>query len=203
MKTEMELRIGAFASHGGSNLQAILDACGNRLPKVSVALVISNNSDSFALERARKAGVPAFHVSLRQYQDQEQMDEAILGLLQSHGVNFITLCGYMKKMGNRIIDAYSGRIINIHPALLPAYGGKGMFGMHVHEAVLRAGETRTGATVHLVNREYDQGPVLLQEVIRIRKGETPESLRDRVLQVEHRLYVKTLEKISSGEIRLP
>ncbi|MFO7637151.1 MAG: phosphoribosylglycinamide formyltransferase [Clostridia bacterium] len=198
----MGMRIAAFASHGGTNLQAILDACHNKELNASVELVISNNSGSFALERARKAGVPACHMSLRGYGSEEELDKGILGLLEAHDVNLILLCGYMRKLGEPVVRAYEGRILNIHPALLPAHGGRGMYGMNVHQAVVDAGETHSGATVHLVNEAYDEGRILYQEKVRVEEGETPESLRLKVLEVEHRIYVETLRRILNGTIKL-
>ena len=123
--------------------------------------------------------------------------------LLSHHVDLVILAGYMKKIGYQMLDAFRGRIINIHPSLLPKYGGTGMYGMKVHAAVIAAGETETGVTVHVVDRDYDQGPILAQRVIPVETGDTPESLAARVLDTEHAIYVDTLDKLISGEIRLP
>lgn len=196
------LHLGFLASHGGSNMQAILDACRagrlDALPRVA----ISNNSQSGALERARRDGVPAFHVSGATHPGGAE-DGAILRLLRAHGVDTVLLAGYMKKLGPLVLGAYRGRILNIHPALLPKYGGQGMYGMRVHEAVLAAAERKSGATVHLVDSRYDHGPILAQREVPVEPGDSPASLAARVLVQEHTLYVETLQRIAAGEIRLP
>ena len=123
-------------------------------------------------------------------------------MLQRHGVGVVCLAGYMKKLGVEMLAAYRERILNIHPSLLPKFGGRGMYGIRVHEAVLAAGEERSGATIHLVNGEYDQGRILAQEEVSVEAGDTPEMLQPRVLVVEHRLYAATLAQIARGEIDL-
>jgi phosphoribosylglycinamide formyltransferase-1 len=197
------LRLGFFASHEGSNLQAILDACRAGTLAAEPRLVISNNSDSGALRRAREAGVPAYHVSGRTHPDDGVRDEEHLRLLRTHGVNLVVLAGYMKKLGPRALAAYRGRILSIHPALLPKYGGPGMYGERVHEAVLAAGEKETGVTVHLVTADYDAGPLLAQCRVPVLPGDTVQTLRARVLAREHEFFVETLRKIAGGEIALP
>ena len=195
------LHLGFLASHGGSNMQAILDACRagrlDALPRVA----ISNNSESGALQRAQREGVPAFHVSGATHPGGTE-DAAILRLLRAHGVDTVLLAGYMKKLGPLVLDAYRGRILNIHPALLPKYGGQGMYGMRVHEAVLAASEQVSGATVHLVDALYDHGPILAQREVPVEPSDSPASLAARVLVQEHTLYVETLQRIAAGEIRL-
>ncbi len=196
------LKMAVFASHGGSNLQAIIDACRENKINGEVAVVISNNSQSFALQRAKNYGIANYHISSFKYPDPFMLDEAILKILNEHSVNLIVLAGYMKKMGNRILQGYKGRILNIHPALLPKYGGKGMFGLAVHEAVLSSGDKKTGATVHLVEEDYDTGPIVNQREVAVEADDTVQSLADRVLIQEHLLYVDTLMKISRGIIDL-
>ena len=196
------LRLGFLASHGGSNFQAILDAiAGGGLP-ADARLVISNNSASMALERGRKAGLDTLHLSNATHPDPNALDRAVLGALRERGVNLVVLAGYMKKIGPCVLAAFSRRIVNVHPALLPKYGGKGMFGMHVHEAVLSAGERLTGVTVHLVDSDYDRGPILAQAQVAVEPGDTPERLQARVLREEHRLFPETLGRIAMGKIDL-
>jgi phosphoribosylglycinamide formyltransferase-1 len=166
-------------------------------------VVIANNSDAPALERAKRAGVPGCHLSAHTHPDPAQLDEAIAAVLQKHGVNLVVLAGYMKKLGPLTLERYRGRVLNIHPALLPKFGGRGMYGRRVHEAVLAANETVTGVTVHLVDEEYDHGPIVAQRGVPVLKGDTPESLAERVLAVEHEIYVDTLSAIARGEIELP
>ncbi len=196
------LYLGFLASHGGSNMQAIIDACkAGRLAAVP-RIVISNNSDSMALQRARREGIPAYHVSAVTHPDPEAVDAEILRLLRAHDVDLVILAGYMKKLGRATLLAYRGRILNIHPALLPRFGGQGMYGKLVHEAVLASGETTTGVTIHLVDADYDRGPIIAQRRVPVLPGDTADSLAARVLVEEHRLYVETLEKICRGEIEL-
>ncbi len=133
----------------------------------------------------------------------QQLDQAITDALKKHQVDLVVLAGYMKKLGPVTLAAYQGRVINIHPALLPKYGGKGMYGIHVHEAVLAAGETETGVTVHLVDDHYDGGAILAQRRVPVNSDDTADSLAARVLEVEHEFYVETLGKILAGEIELP
>jgi len=196
------LRLGFLASHGGTNMQAILDAVREGRLQAELALVISNNSEAQALERARRAGVPWRHLSSATHPDPEALDQAILGALREHGVNLVVLAGYMKRLGPQTLAGFPNRILNIHPALLPKFGGTGMYGIHVHEAVLAAGETKTGVTIHLVDPDYDHGPILAQHEVDVERGDTPDSLQARVLKVEHQLYSETLQRIATGEIDL-
>jgi len=196
------MNIAVFASGRGSNFQAILDAIhGGRLP-ASISLVVSNNSSAGALEIARAAGIPALHRSLRQFPTQESFDDDLLATLESHRVDLIALAGYMKRLSPRIISRFRNRIVNIHPALLPAFGGPGMYGVHVHEAVLRSGAKISGVTVHVVDEEYDHGFILAQETVRVEPGDTPESLASRVLTLEHDLYPRVLAAFAENRVRI-
>lgn len=196
------MKIGVLASHGGSNLQAIIDACGQGKLDAEVRVVISNNPDSTALRRAAKHAIPNFYRSGKTHPDPVELDAEIARLLQEHGVDLVALAGYMKKVGPVTLRRFAGRILNIHPALLPKYGGTGMYGLRVHEAVLEAGDTTTGVTIHVVDEEYDRGPVVAQCKVAVLPGETPEALAARVLEREHAFYVETLRRIASGEINL-
>lgn len=196
-------KLAFLASHRGSNMQALLDACrGGRLQAEPVA-VISNNADSGALQRARAAGIPAYHLSAATHADPAALDRAIAATLQRHDPDLVLLAGWMKRIGPHTLDAFRGRMLNIHPALLPAHGGRGLYGMRVHEAVIAAGERESGATVHLVDGEYDSGAILAQRRVPVRPGDTAESLAARVLAVEHELYVDTVAGVIAGDIRLP
>ena len=192
------LKLGLLASHSGSNMQAIIDACRSGELSADPCVVVSNNSDSGALVRARTEGIAAYHLSEKTHPG--IVDREIVAVLQRHGVEVVCLAGYMKKLGVEMLAAYRARILNIHPSLLPKFGGRGMYGIRVHEAVLAAGEERSGATIHLVNGEYDQGRILAQEEVSVEAGDTPEMLQTRVLVVEHRLYAATLAQIARGEI---
>lgn len=197
-----KLKLGFLASHGGSNLQAIVDACKAGTLDGEARVVASNSSRSGARTRAEREGIPFYHVSSVTHGDPAALDAAIVAALQTHGVEIVCLAGYMKKLGARTLAAYRGRILNIHPSLLPKFGGRGMYGIRVHEAVLAAGEKESGATVHLIDGEYDHGPVLAQEKVPVCDGDTPELLQARVLEVEHRLYTATLQKVADGFIKI-
>ena len=198
-----KLRLGFLASHGGSNVQAIVDACRAGELHAEPRVAISNNSGSEVLRRAAREGVPGFHLSSKTHPRPGDLDAAIEGVLVDHGVELVVLGGYMRMLGPRVLGRYRGRVLNVHPALLPAYGGRGMYGERVHAAVLAAGERVTGVTVHLVDEEYDQGPIVAQAEVPVLEGDTVESLRLRVLRREHELYPETLQRIATGEIELP
>lgn len=196
------MNIAVFASGRGSNLRAILSAIHNGRLQASISLVVSNNSNAGALEIARAEGIPALHRSLRQFPTQESFDDDLLATLESHRVDLIALAGYMKKLSPRIISRYRNRIVNIHPALLPAFGGPGMYGIHVHEAVLRSGTEISGVTVHLVDEEYDRGLILAQETVCVDPADTPESLAAKVLTLEHDLYPRVLAAFAEDRVRI-
>ena len=195
------LKLGFLASHGGSNMQAIVAACRAGTLEAAPCVVVSNNSKSGALALARAEGIAAYHLSEKTHHG--ALDGAMVEVMRRHGAEEVCLAGYMKRLGAGMLAAYGGRILNIHPALLPKFGGQGMYGMRVHEAVLATGESESGATIHLVEEgEYDQGRVLAQEAVSVEAEDTPELLQRRVLAVEHRLYAVTLQRIACGEIAL-
>ena len=196
------LALGVLASHGGTNLQAIIEACRDGSLRAEIRVVISNNSRAFALERARRAGIPTAHLSSATHPDADDLDHAIADTLRRHGVQLVVLAGYMKLLGSRALSAYRNRTLNIHPALLPKFGGRGMYGERVHAAVLAAGERESGATVHLVDERYDQGPIVAQATAPAFPEDTHETLAARVLEIEHTLYPQTIQRIASGEIDL-
>ena len=196
------IRLGCLASGSGTNLQAIIDAAASGELHADVAVVISNNSTSGALQRVRKTGIPGFHLSGATHPEAAGLDRAILATLQEHKVDVVVLAGYMKMLGPTVLSRYEGRVLNVHPALLPKFGGQGMYGRRVHEAVLASGESVTGATVHVVDAEYDHGPVVAQHEVPVLPNDTAESLSARVLEREHELLVETLQKVATGEIDL-
>jgi phosphoribosylglycinamide formyltransferase-1 len=196
------VKLGFLASGRGSNMQAVIDACKSGRLAAEPRVVISNNSGSGALARADQEGIPRYHLSSRKHPGPAQLDAAILDALLRHEVELVILAGYMKKLGPRTLEHYEGRIINIHPALLPRFGGQGMYGARVHEAVLSAGEQETGVTIHLVDAEYDTGPIVAQCRVPVLADDTAESLAQRLLKQEHRFLVETIAKIVSGEIAL-
>ena len=194
------MKLGILASHEGTTLQAVLDAVADgRLP-ARVAVVVSNNRESGALRRARAAGVPAVHLSSVTHPDPDELDRAIVRTLTDAGADAVLLAGYMKKLGPSVLRAYDGRIVNTHPALLPKFGGKGMYGDRVHEAVLAASEPETGVSVHLVDAEYDTGPVLAQCRVPVLPGDSVATLAARVQAREREFLVDVLAKIAAGEL---
>lgn len=197
------MNLGFLASHNGSNMQAIIAACKAGRLQATPVLVISNNAASGALQRAAREAIPHYHLSAKTHPSPDALERAILDVLLSHQVEIVILAGYMKKLGSQVLARFAGAILNIHPALLPKFGGPGMYGAHVHEAVLAAGETESGASVHLVDEGYDSGPVIAQARVPVLPGDTPQTLAARVLQAEHELFPAVLQQIASGEIRIP
>lgn len=196
------MKLGFLASHGGSNMQAIVDACTSGLLKAEVRVVISNNADSLALQRARDQHIRVAHLSSRTHPDPQELDAEIAGTFSRNDVDLVLLAGYMRKVGPITLAQFPQRILNIHPALLPKYGGEGLYGRRVHEAVLASGDRTTGVTIHLVDEEYDRGPVVAQCEVEVLPGDSVETLAARVLEQEHKLYVNTLIKIAEGELDL-
>jgi phosphoribosylglycinamide formyltransferase 1 len=193
---EPAFRFGVLASGGGSNLQSLIDAYNAGHLVARPVLVISNNSKAFALERARQHGIPVLHLSSATHPDARELDRTILRSLEEYGAECVVLAGYMKKLGSGVLSRYRNRIFNIHPAILPDFGGVGMYGMHVHRAVIESGATTSGPTVHLVNEEYDEGPILAQRQIDVLPDDTPEILQQRVLEAEHSIYPETLDAVA-------
>ena len=196
------MNIAVFASHGGSDLQAIIDGCKDHKINAKVVAVISNNSDSMALQRTSNEKIPAYHLSAKKSGSEDNLAKEILDVLSRHGVDMIFLAGYMRMLHISVLEQYNNRIFNIHPALLPKFGGKGMYGMNVHKAVIEAGETETGVTIHRVNAAYDSGEIVAQTKVPVMEGDTPEMLAARVLAREHEFLVEVLSDISEGKIAI-
>jgi len=194
-------RICVFASGRGSNLQAILDGVEEGRLNCEIVFVMSNNSSSGALEIARKKNIPAYHLSERVFH-KNNFEESLIDLLEKHKPDLIVLAGYMKLVPISVIRRFENRIINIHPALLPKFGGKGMYGMNVHNAVFQAGEKVSGVTIHIVNENYDEGKIIYQEKIDISDCKSPEEIAEKVLKLEHKVYPEVIQKIIEGKIKL-
>ena len=197
-----KLRIGVFASGRGSNFRAILEAIEEGRLDAEVRLLLSNVSDSGAMKLAAEWDVPTACVSSQAFASRDLFVKAMLETLEEHGVKLIALAGYMKKVPSEVVSAYRHRIVNIHPALLPSFGGKGMYGHHVHEAVLAHGCKVTGVTVHIVDEAYDRGPIVAQRCVPVEEEDTLESLAERVLKVEHRIYAETLQLFAEGRVEV-
>ena len=200
--TPQPLRIGVLASGAGTTLQAVMDAIDAGELPAAIAVVISNNSHSRALERAVRHSLPRKHLSSLTHHDARSLDAAIRDTLLKHKPNLVLLAGYMKKLGPATLAAFSGRIINTHPALLPKHGGKGMYGARVHAAVLAQGDKVTGVSVHVVDSDYDTGRVIGQREVKVEPGDDVRSLTERVQRAEREFLVYVLQRIASGAIAL-
>lgn len=196
------LRLGVLVSGTGTNLQALLDACRSGEVPAEVAVVISNVPDAFALERARRAGVPAVVLDHRTFPTKAAFDAALRETLGAYGVDLVCLAGFLRILSPSFVAAFAGRMVNIHPALLPAFGGKGMYGDRVHKAVLASGVRQSGCTVHFVTEEPDAGPIIVQGVVPVQDGDTPMTLAARVRKEEMRLYPLAVRLFAEGRLRI-
>ena len=191
-------KLGILVSGRGSNMNAIIDACERGYLLANVEIVISDNPDAEALIIAKERKISTIHFDTPVCKNLRLLDTSIYEVLRNYEVDFVLLAGYMKMIGPLVLSAFEGKILNIHPSLLPKYGGQGMYGINVHRAVIDAGEKKSGATIHLVNSDYDKGKILGQKSVIVDKDETPDSLAKKVLKIEHSLYVETLKKIIEG-----
>ena len=179
----MKTRIAVLVSGGGTNLQALLDAeAAGRIPHGEIVLVVSNKPGAYALERAKKAGVPAAVVSKQECGSQAAFEQRLQGILELDGVDMIILAGFMSILSQEFTAKWPNRILNVHPSLIPAFCGAGYYGLRVHEAALARGGKVTGATVHMVNEIPDGGPIVLQKAVEVLPGDTPETLQRRVME---------------------
>ena len=196
------LRIGVMVSGGGTNLQAIMDAMDSgRITNTELAVVISNNANAYALERARLRGIEAVCISPREYETRDAFNEAFLAKVDGYQLDLIVLAGFLVAIPAAMIQKYPNRIINIHPSLIPSFCGVGYYGLKVHEAALKRGVKITGATVHFVDEGTDTGPILLQKAVEVKPGDTPEILQRRVMEeAEWVLLPKAIDMIANGEI---
>ncbi|MGL4363073.1 MAG: phosphoribosylglycinamide formyltransferase [Cellulosilyticaceae bacterium] len=191
-----KLKLAVLVSGSGSNLQKIIDAVKNHTLQSEIVCVISNKEDAYGLERARINNIPSIFINPKE----EEYDNKMLDVLKEYDVDLVVLAGYLKIVPKTMTECYKGKIINIHPSLLPKYGGKGYYGIHVHEAVIANKETESGATVHYVDHGIDTGDILLQEKVIVMEGDTPETLQQRVLiEVEHKILVQAIKMIEERE----
>ena len=184
----MKTRLALFASGSGTNVQRIIDHFRDNA-RIEVAAVYCNNPEAYVLERADKLGIPT-----RVFDREELKSGDVLGMLVADHIDWVILAGFLWLIPDNLLEAYPGRIINIHPALLPAYGGKGMYGHHVHEAVVKNGEKESGITVHFVDEKYDEGEPIFQARVPLEAGESPESLAEKIHKLEHTHYPRVIEE---------
>lgn len=195
----MTLHVGFLASHQGSGVRTVFDAVGNGSLDAIITVIISNNPSSDILKFAEKEKIPSYCINAT---NEGNVERRIIELIENHSVNVLLLAGYLKKVGSKVISILPGRILNIHPSLLPKYGGQGMYGMKVHEAVIASKDTESGATVHVIDEEYDKGRILAQYKVPRYNNDTPNTLAERVSQVEKILYPQVLRDIKKGIILL-
>ena len=202
--SEKKLNVVILVSGGGTNLQAILDeSAAGRLPGVLIVGVISNNSHAYALVRAGNAGVPGYVLRPKDFPSRELFDLALTEKIEKLQADLIVLAGCLLKIPEILIRKYRGRIINIHPALIPSFSGKGFYGLKVHEAALKRGVRLTGATVHFVDEELDAGPILIQKAVEVQEGDTPEILQRRVMEeAEWKILPEAIRLIAAGRVTI-
>ncbi len=198
------LRIAVMVSGGGTNLQAIIDAVADgRIHDTEIVRVISNKADAYALQRAKDSGIEAVSVTRSEYSDRMDFDRALLKALDEVAPDLVVLAGFLVVLSPEIIKKYKGRIINIHPSLIPSFCGEGYYGLRVHEEALKRGVKITGATVHFVDEGCDTGPIIMQKAVEVRQDDTPETLQRRVMeQAEWKILPETIDMIARGSIRI-
>lgn len=198
------LRIGVMVSGGGTNLQAIIDGISKgTITNTEIAIVVSNNKKAYALERAKQAGIEAVCISPKDYENREQFNQALTDFLDSRRLDLIVLAGCLVVLPEALIKKYTNKIINIHPSLIPAFCGKGYYGLKVHEEVLKRGVKLTGATCHFVDAGTDTGPIIFQKPVEILENDTPEILQRRVMeQAEWIILPKAIDNIANGRIEV-
>ena len=198
------LKMAVLVSGGGTNLQAIMDKIDDgSITNAEISVVISNNPNAYALERAKNHGIEARCISPKQYESRVQFNEALLAAIQSYHVDLVVLAGCLVVIPEIMVKAYPNRIINIHPALIPSFCGTGYYGLKVHEAVLARGVKVTGATVHFVDEGTDTGPIILQKAVEVQEGDTPEVLQRRVMeQAEWEIMPQAIDMIANGRIQV-
>ena len=198
------MKIAVFVSGGGTNLQAIIDNINSGYLKgIEISLVVASNKDAYALERATKNNIPSVVLSVKDFKDRNAWDEAVLDAVEKSGAELIVLAGYLSLLGTLVVHTFSNRIINIHPALIPSFCGAGMYGIKPHEAVLKRGVKVSGATVHFVNENYDEGPIILQKSVDVLPGDTPEILQKRIMaECEQKILPKAIRLIADGKVTI-
>lgn len=198
------LKIGVLVSGGGTNLQAIIDAMNAKIiTNASIKVVISNNPNAYALERAKNNNINAVCISPKNFETRDEFNKALINKLDECNLDLVVLAGCMVVLPAELIKKYENRIINIHPALIPSFCGKGFYGLHVHEEVLKRGVKLTGATVHFVDEGTDTGPIILQKAVEVKTDDTPEILQKRVMEeAEWKIMPKAIDLIANGKVTI-
>lgn len=198
------LRVAVCVSGGGTNLQAILDSVqSGAITNAEIALVVSNKPGAYALERAAKYGIPSQVLVPKEFENREAFGNALIQVLEEAKIDLVVLGGYLVILPENFVKAYEGRIINIHPSLIPSHCGAGYYGLKVHESVLARGNKVTGATVHFVDEGTDSGPIILQKAVEVKQDDTPEILQKRVMeQAEWKILPQAIDLIANGKVKI-
>ncbi len=196
-------KIAVFISGGGTNLQALIDAINNEYIKEGyIEIVFSNKKEAYGLERAIKSGIKTMFLDPKEFSGRQEYDEYLAGKMNSMNIDLICLAGYMQILTEKFLDKFHGKIMNIHPALLPSFGGPGMYGLNVHKAVIEAGVKITGCTVHFVDKGVDTGPIIIQKCVSVDDNDTPETLQQKVLKYEHQAYPEAVKLFTEGRLKI-
>ncbi len=203
LKRSLMKRIAVFVSGGGTNLQSLIDAFESKdIKDGKIEVVFSNNKGAYGLERALKAGIATLHMNPKDFATAEDFDLALAHNMNELNIDLVCLAGYMKILTKNFLDTFDGHIMNVHPALLPAFGGPGMYGLHVHEAVLEHGVRVSGCTVHFVDSGTDTGPIIVQKAVLVEQDDTPEILQKRILPFEHEAYKEALKLYCGDKLEI-
>jgi phosphoribosylglycinamide formyltransferase-1 len=197
-----QVKIGVLISGSGTNLQSLIDNIETGNIKGKIAVVISNRKDAYGLNRARQKNIDALYIRQKDYESFENFNDAIIDELKKHNVELVVLAGYLKILTSKFIEEYRNRIINIHPSLIPAFCGKGYYGIKVHEEVIKYGVKLSGATVHFVDEEADTGPIIIQEAVEVGYEDTAETLQQKVLKIEHKILPLAVKYYCEGKIQI-
>ncbi len=196
-------KIAVFVSGGGTNLQALIDAVeSGYIIGGAIELVFSNKKDAYGLQRAEKHKIKALYLNPKDFASAEEYDKALAGMMNESNIDLVCLAGYMKILTKVFLDNFKGKIINVHPALLPAFGGPGMYGLHVHEAAIAHGVKVSGCTVHFVDYGTDTGPIIIQKAVHVEQGDTPETLQKRILPFEHEAYMEAVKLFCADKLEI-
>lgn len=196
------IKIGILISGGGTNLQSLIDNIKNEYINGEIKLVVSNKKEAYGLERAKKEGIETLYIDRKSFNSEDEYNEKIIEEFKDRNIELVVLAGYLRVLSKEFVKAYKGRIINIHPSLIPSFCGRGYYGEKVHREVLKYGVKVTGATAHFVDEGTDTGPIILQKVVEVKDNDTVEQLKERVLKVEHEILPEAVKLFCDGRIKL-